>query len=91
MNLTQIPKGTIIKIVVKPKSKKFEIKPDEETLIVFCQNAPEKGKVNKELIKDLSKLLKHQVKIVSGFSSREKIILVRDAKAEEIEAAFRRL
>ncbi|MBX5326785.1 MAG: DUF167 domain-containing protein [Candidatus Bathyarchaeia archaeon] len=91
MNLTQTPEGTIIKITVKPKSKKFEIKSDEETLVIFCQNVPEKGKVNRELTKELSKLLKRQVEIVSGFSSREKIILVRNTKKEEIEAALRSL
>jgi len=90
LKMTQTKKGTLIKIVVKPKSKKFEIKPEKESLIVFCRNAPEKGKVNRELIKELSKLLKCQVTIVSGFTSKEKIILIKNTKSETLESMLRR-
>jgi uncharacterized protein (TIGR00251 family) len=58
---------------------------EEENLLVFCRNAPEKGKVNKELIKELAKLLKREVMMISGFTSKEKIILVKDTKPEELE------
>jgi uncharacterized protein (TIGR00251 family) len=77
--------GTIIKAIVKPKSKGFKIKPEEDNLLVFCRNVPEKGKVNKELINDLSKLLKREVAIISGFTAKEKIILIKDTKPEELE------
>jgi uncharacterized protein (TIGR00251 family) len=90
MKTTQTTNGTIIKILVKPKAKKFEIKPEEEILTVFCRNVPEKGKVNKEIIKELSKMLKRRVEIVSGFTSKEKILLVKEIKAEELEALVRR-
>jgi len=89
MKTTQTTNGTLIKVMVKPKSKKFEIKPEEDALIIFCRNVPEKGKVNKELIKELSKTFKRQVEIVSGFLSKEKIILVKNTKAEELEAMLR--
>ena len=90
MKMTQTANGTLIKILVKPKSKKFEIKFEEETLIVFCRNVPEKGKVNKELIKEFSKMLKRQVEIVSGFTSREKIILVKNMPTAELEVILKR-
>jgi len=38
--------------------------------------SPEKGEANKEIVKFLSKLLKKQVRIVSGLKSKEKIIEV---------------
>jgi uncharacterized protein (TIGR00251 family) len=90
MKTTQTTNGTIIKILVKPKAKKFEIKLEEEVLTVFCRNVPEKGKVNKEIIKELSKMLKRRVEIVSGFTSKEKILLIKEVKAEELEALLRR-
>jgi len=83
--MTPTVNGTLIKIIVKPKSKNFRIRSEEENLLVFCTNAPEKGKVNKEIVKELSRLLKHQVAIVSGFTSREKIVLIIGEKPEELE------
>lgn len=91
MKMTQAPNGTFLRIMVKPRSKTFGIKPEADALIVCCRNVPEKGKVNKELIKELSKLLKRQVEVVSGFASKEKVIFVRDVKMEELEAMLRGL
>lgn len=88
MKMTPTTNGTLIKIIVKPKSRNFRIQP-EENLLVFCTNAPEKGKINKEIVKELSRLLKHQVAIVSGFTSREKIILIQGVKPEELERLLR--
>lgn len=87
--MTPTTNGTLIKIIVKPKSRNFRIQPEEENLLVFCTNAPEKGKINKEIVKELSRLLKHQVAIVSGFTSREKIILIQGVKPEELERLLR--
>jgi uncharacterized protein (TIGR00251 family) len=43
-----------------------------------------KGKVNKELLKQLSRLFNRQVELVSGFTSRQKKFLIRDIEAEEV-------
>lgn len=83
--MIQTREGTIIKAIVKPKSKGFKIESEEDNLLVFCRNVPEKGKVNKELINELSKLLKREVAIISGFTTKEKIILIKDTKPEELE------
>lgn len=82
--MTQTSEGTLIKAVVKPKSKSFKVIPEEENLLVLCRNVPERGKVNKELIKELSRLLKREVILISGFTSKEKVILVKDIKPEEL-------
>jgi uncharacterized protein (TIGR00251 family) len=44
-----------------------------------------KGKVNKELVKELSRLFKRRVEIVSGFTSRQKKILIRDIGLDEVD------
>jgi len=44
-----------------------------------------KGRVNRELIRELSRLFKRRVEILSGFSSRQKKILIRDIDAEEVK------
>jgi uncharacterized protein (TIGR00251 family) len=84
MKLLKTTQGTVLDVYVKPNSKEFKIKIENDEFVVFCREAPEKGKVNKELIKELSKLFKKRAEILSGFTSRQKRILIRDANAEEV-------
>ena len=44
-----------------------------------------KGKVNKELLKRLSRLFGRKVELVSGFTSREKKFLVKDITKDEAQ------
>jgi uncharacterized protein (TIGR00251 family) len=43
-----------------------------------------KGRVNRELIKELSRLFKRRVELVSGLGSRQKKILISDVSIEEV-------
>jgi uncharacterized protein (TIGR00251 family) len=85
MKLQKATQGTILCVYVKPNSKEFKIETENDYLMVFCREAPEKGRVNKELIKELSTLFKRRVDILSGFTSRRKRILVIDASAEWVD------
>ncbi len=78
MKLEKTNEGVIIDIHVKPNSKRFGIAVESDEVIVLCRAAPTKGKANRELMKELSKLFKKRVNILSGFSSRQKRILIRD-------------
>jgi uncharacterized protein (TIGR00251 family) len=84
MKLHETSQGVILGVHVKPSSKAFRMELDDNILIVSCREAPVKGKVNKELLKQLSQLFGHKVKLVSGFTSRQKRFLVSDIKAEEV-------
>lgn len=67
----------IIKIKVKPSSKKREvIKENENNFIIYLKSAPENNKANIELVKLLQKFFKKKVTIKSGLSSRNKIVEV---------------
>ena len=90
MKLRKTVQGIVLDIYVKPNSKKFQIKTEEDELVVFCRETPVKGKVNRELIRELSRLFKRRVEIVSGFSSRQKKILIREIEAEEVARAIQR-
>jgi len=83
MKLWKTTQGILLEFNVKPHSKEFQIQTEEGKLLVFCRENPVKGKVNRELVKELSKLFQRRVEIVSGFSSRRKRILVRDIEEEE--------
>ena len=85
MKLSKTAQGIVLDVYVKPNSKEFQIKTEENELVVFCRETPVKGRVNRELIKELSRLFKRRVEIVSGFSSRHKKILIRDIEAKEVK------
>ena len=53
--------------------------------MVLCREAPVKGKVNKELLKQFSRLFGTKVELVSGFTSRQKRLLITDIEVEEVE------
>jgi uncharacterized protein (TIGR00251 family) len=64
------------KVLVKPNAKKTEIL-SEDPLKIAIAAPPDKNKANLELVKFLSKKL-GRVKIVSGHTSREKILELRE-------------
>jgi len=77
----------IFKVKVKTGAEKFMVKTESDMdgpyLKIWLKSQPEKGKANKELLKELKKLF-GDVKIVSGATSREKYIKVSDnIKIEE--------
>jgi len=70
----------VIKIKVKPKSKKEYVKKISENEFEVAVNAPpEKGKANKRLIELISKYFavsKNNVRILKGEKSRNKILKI---------------
>ena len=85
MKLTETKEGIIIEIFVKPNSPRFEVATEGDVVIVHCTEEPIKGKVNKELVKNLTKLFHKKVDLVLGATSKQKKMLIRDAKKQEIE------
>ena len=63
-----------ISIKVKPKSGRSEIVEEDGKYIAFLKSEPEKGKANLELVKLAKKHFKKDVRIVSGFTSKNKVI-----------------
>ena len=82
--MQETAQGVVLDVHVKPNSKKFQVELDGDELVVSCLEAPVKGKVNRELIKKFSRLFNRRVEIASGFTSRQKKILIRDIEAEEV-------
>jgi uncharacterized protein (TIGR00251 family) len=82
--LLETAQGVVLDVYVKPKSSKFRVEVDVDEVIVSCREAPVKGKVNRELVKQLSRLFNRRVEIASGVSSRKKKLLIRNIGAEEV-------
>lgn len=89
MRLQKTGGGVVIVVHVKPKAKQFRVFVESDELVVFCREVPVKGRVNRELIKELSRLFHKRVEILSGFSTRQKKILVRDTDVEEVKNVLR--
>ena len=77
--------GLILEVLVKPRCRAFRLAILENEITIFCREEPTKWKANKEIVRELSKLFHKKVEIISGFSSKQKKLLIRDAKESDVE------
>jgi uncharacterized protein (TIGR00251 family) len=85
MKINEVKDGVILEVNVKPHSKEFKIVVERGEIVVFCVETPVKGKVNKELLKEFSRLFHSKVELVSGFTSKRKKLLIRGFRKSEVE------
>jgi len=85
MKLRETEKGLILEVYVKPRSKGFRIMVEGDEIVVHCSEEPVGGRANRELVKELSRLFGKKVELVSGSSSKQKTLLIKDAEKSEIE------
>jgi len=89
-----VKNSTKIRVKVKPGSKKEGIKRwDEDGALVVAVHAPAReGKANKNLIELLSshlKIPKSDISILSGMTSREKVIEISGISEKEVKQRLR--
>ena len=85
--------GVLVDFEVSPKSKRFEISGFNVwrgEIEVRIASVPMKGKANKEIIKEFSKLTKSRVEIVSGLKSQHKTLKIYDISESEFLDILRR-
>lgn len=63
-----------LEVTVAPKSGRFAIAIKGGKVKVFLRSPPEKDKANIELTKELSRMLKCDVRIIGGHKSRRKAL-----------------
>jgi len=85
MGITETKEGVVLEVYVKPRARRFELKVEKDEITTYCTEEPRRGKVNKELIKELSRLFGRDVELVSGLTSRQKVLLIRGASKIEVE------
>jgi uncharacterized protein (TIGR00251 family) len=85
MRINEVKDGVILEVNVKPNSKEFKIAVEGEEIVVFCVERPVKGKVNRELLKEFSRLFHNKVELVSGCTSKQKKLLIRGFVKSEVE------
>ena len=85
MSINETKDGVTITIFVKPNSPKFKVELDRDEIVVYSTEKPVKGKVNKEIIKEFTKLLHAKVELASGFTSKEKHLSVKGMGKQQAE------
>ena len=85
MKISETENGVVIEVFVKPKSERFEVLLEGDEVVVRCTEEPVKGKVNKELLKALSKFFHTNVELVSGATSRQKRLLIKNVSKNQVE------
>ncbi len=88
MKLQEVSGGVVIAVFVKPNSRRFELKVEGDGLVVFCRESPVKGRVNRELIRELSRMFKKRVEIVAGLTSKQKKVLITDISIDEADTTI---
>jgi uncharacterized protein (TIGR00251 family) len=90
MSIKETADNTLITIFVKPNSPKFSIELDGDEIVIHATQEPEKGKVNKEILKELTKLFHAKVELVSGVTSRQKQLAIFGVKKAKIEECIKK-
>ena len=85
MNIKETKDGVSITIFVKPSSPIFKIEFDGTEIVVYSTEEPIKGKVNKEIIKEFTKLFHSKVELASGLASKEKQLFVKGMEKQQVE------
>ena len=88
MKIRETEKGVVLDVYVKPRSKEFKIMVEGDEIVVHCSEDPVGGRVNMELMKELSRLFGKRVELVSGSSSGQKRLLVKGAVKSDVECVL---
>jgi len=83
VKMLSVSNRVVVDVFVKPRSERFQLKIEGDELVVLCRESPVKGRVNKELIKELSRVFNKRAEIVAGLTSRQKKVLIRGIGIDE--------
>ena len=85
MSINETKDGVIITIFVKPKTPQFKIEIENDEIVVHSTEEPVKSKVNKEIIKEFSRLLHAKVELAAGATSKQKQLLIKGLTKCQVE------
>jgi len=94
VNIREVEDGIVVSVKVQPNASKERVVGEHaDQLKIAVTVAPEKGKANKAVIKVLSKLLgvkSSDIEILSGETSRDKKVFIRNISEEDFNRIIRR-
>jgi hypothetical protein len=90
--LKAVPEGVTIRVEVKPDSRNVGVEGYNawrQTINIRVTERAQFGKANTQLIRYLAQLFERQAKdviLISGHTSTRKVVLLSNARAEEVES-----
>ncbi len=88
IDVRKVEGGVVVSVKVQPNASKDRVVGEHgDQLKIAVTVAPEKGKANKAVIKVLSRLLgvkSSDMQIISGETSREKKVFIKNITAEDL-------
>ena len=79
----ETPDGLLISIEVKSSCRDFSIVVADNLTKVNTRSPAQNNKANREVLKELKRLLKKPVYIVAGSTSRDKVLLIEGCTIAE--------
>ena len=83
--LKDTPDGLLITTHVRPSSHEFTVKIANNFIMITTKSAAQNNKANIELLKELKRLLKRNVSIVLGITSKEKVLLIQNCDVQHFK------
>lgn len=74
-----------LKIRVVPNSNQFKLKETKDGFVIYTKSKAEKGKANIEIVQELKRRLRREVRILSGVKSRKKVVEIGGEEKEILE------
>ncbi|MEM7816276.1 MAG: DUF167 family protein [Candidatus Aenigmatarchaeota archaeon] len=89
MAITQAKNGVIIEARVKAASGGFSVTLEKDGITICTKSNPEGGKANQEIVKNLVRIFRRDVRIIRGLKDRRKEILIEGASPLEVEVLLK--
>lgn len=88
MEIQETADGLIVSVSVKPNSPRFAIMSRGDDIVLEVTSPPREGKANQEIMRELPRLLRCEVRILRGGKGKKKLIMLRGISADEFEGAL---
>ena len=88
MEIQETPEGLIVTVKVRPNSGGFRLTKKRDDIVLELASPAREGRANQELLSELPRLLRCEVRIIGGLSSRKKLLLLRGITERELEAVL---
>lgn len=82
--IKQTAKGVLLHCKVRTNQSSFGISDKGPYVEIKVTSEPLQNKANHEIMKELGKFFDHPIMIVRGLASSDKLILIQDAKVEDV-------
>jgi uncharacterized protein (TIGR00251 family) len=86
MEAQETPEGLIVPVNVRPGAPNFRLHKEGHRLLLEVTSPPREGQANQEIVRELPRLLRCEVRILGGMRSRRKLLLLRGMAGKDLKA-----